>query len=100
MGPAKALLDAGLTEGRSRVPPDTANERFAAKIISRPGTEQVTRFAAEQALSRRGKLTVSAKPESTDWLLGGAESPWTLVETRGDSHAGLVQSAPGHAFGA
>lgn len=72
MGPAKALLDAGLTEGRSRVPPDAANGRFAAKIITRPGTEQVTRFAAELALSRGGKLTVSAKtnmlPATDRWF--------------------------------
>jgi len=72
MGPAQALLDAGLTEGRSRVPPDAANGRFAAKIITRPGTEQVTRFAAELALSRGGKLTVSAKtnmlPATDRWF--------------------------------
>ncbi len=72
MGPAKLLLDAGLIEGRSRVPPDAANGRFAAKIITRPGTEQVTRFAAELALQRGGKLTVSAKtnmlPATDRWF--------------------------------
>ena len=72
MGPAKLLLDAGLTDGRSRVPPDAANGRFAAKIITRPGTEQVTRFACELALSRGGKLTVSAKtnmlPATDRWF--------------------------------
>ena len=72
MGPAKLLLDAGLAEGRSRVPPDAANGRFAAKIITRPGTEQVTRFACELALQRGGKLTVSAKtnmlPATDRWF--------------------------------
>ncbi|WP_420446339.1 isocitrate/isopropylmalate dehydrogenase family protein [Candidatus Poriferisodalis sp.] len=72
MGPAKLLLDAGLTDGRSRVPPDAANGRFAAKIITRPGTEQVTRFACELALQRGGKLTVSAKtnmlPATDRWF--------------------------------
>ena len=72
MGPAKLLLDAGLTEGRSRVPPDAANGRFAAKIITRPGTEQVTRFACKLALQRGGKLTVSAKtnmlPATDRWF--------------------------------
>ena len=54
------------------MPPDAANGRFAAKIITRPGTEQVTRFAAELALSRGGKLTVSAKtnmlPATDRWF--------------------------------
>ena len=38
----------------------------------RPGTEQVTRFAAELALSRGGELTVSAKtnmlPATDRWF--------------------------------
>ena len=72
MGPARRLLDAGLAEGRSRIPPDAANGRFAAKIITRPGTERVTRFACELALRRGGKLTVSAKtnmlPATDRWF--------------------------------
>jgi isocitrate/isopropylmalate dehydrogenase len=35
--------------------------RYAVKVITREGTEQVTRFACELAQSRSGKLTVSAK---------------------------------------
>ncbi len=61
MGPAADLLGAGLAGPRSRIPHDTTDARYAAKIITRAGTEQVTRFACELARSRRGKLTVSAK---------------------------------------
>ena len=47
MGPAQALLDAGLTEGRSRVPPDAANGRFAAE------DHHPARHRAGHALRRR-----------------------------------------------
>ena len=72
MGEAKELLDAGLTDPRSRLPLDASEGRFAAKIITRPGTEQVARFACELALQRSGRLTVSAKtnmlPATDRWF--------------------------------
>jgi isocitrate/isopropylmalate dehydrogenase len=72
MGPAKDLLDAGLASSRSRIPHGAAGGRYAAKIITRPGTEQVARFACELARQRRGKLTVSAKtnmlPATDRWF--------------------------------
>lgn len=61
MGDAADLLAGVTADARSRVPAGAQQGRFAAKIITRPGTEQVTRFACELALSRRGHLTVSAK---------------------------------------
>lgn len=61
MGDARDLLDAGLPNARSRIPDGAAEGRYAAKIITRPGTEQVARFSCELARRRRGKLTVSAK---------------------------------------
>ena len=61
MGDAKALLAAGLASPRARLPKDFDEGRFAAKIITREGTERVAKFACELALSRRKKLTVSAK---------------------------------------
>jgi len=65
MGDVQDLLDAGLAGPRARLPRGTEG-RFAAKIITREGTEQVGRFACELARSRKakgypGKLTVSAK---------------------------------------
>jgi isocitrate/isopropylmalate dehydrogenase len=60
MGDAAALRASGLIDRRAR----TAYEgegRFAAKIITRQGTETVARFAFALAARRRGKLTVSAK---------------------------------------
>ena len=72
MGEAKDLIDAGLTDPRSRLPLDASEGRFAAKIITRPGTEQVARFACELALQRSGRLTVSAKtnmlPATDRWF--------------------------------
>ena len=50
MGNARDLLDAGLSDPRSRLPAGAAEGRFAAKIITRPGTEQVARFACDLAL--------------------------------------------------
>ena len=61
MGEARELLEAGLADQRSRIPEDAADGRYAAKIITRPGTERVARYSLELARSRRGKLTVSAK---------------------------------------
>jgi isocitrate/isopropylmalate dehydrogenase len=70
MGPADDLLRAGLAGPHSRVPIGEA--RYAAKIISRRGTERVARFACELALTRRRKLTVSAKtnmlPATDRWF--------------------------------
>ena len=72
MGEAKDLLKAGLADVRSRLPIGAEDGRFAAKIITRPGTEQVTRFACELALQRNAKLTVSAKtnmlPATDRWF--------------------------------
>ena len=72
MGEAKDLLKAGLADVRSRLPVGAEDGRFAAKIITRPGTEQVTRFACELALQRKAKLTVSAKtnmlPATDRWF--------------------------------
>lgn len=72
MGPAKGLLDAGVTTPRSRIPIGAEEGRFAAKIITRPGTEQVARFSCELAMSRGRKLTVSAKtnmlPATDRWF--------------------------------
>lgn len=61
MGDARDLLTGVGVDPRARLPADAEEGRFAAKIITRGGTEQVTRFACELALSRRGHLTVSAK---------------------------------------
>ena len=72
MGPASNLLDANLVDPRSHVPKDAAGGRFAAKIITRSGTERVTRFACELATQRRNKITVSAKtnmlPATDKWF--------------------------------
>ncbi len=72
MGDAKDLLDAGLANARSRIPEGAEEGRYAAKIITRPGTEQVARFSFELARRRRGKLTVSAKtnmlPATDRWF--------------------------------
>lgn len=61
MGNAKSLLEHGLTDKRSRIPDGMDDARFAAKIITRQGTERVARFSCELAMKRRKKLTVSAK---------------------------------------
>jgi isocitrate/isopropylmalate dehydrogenase len=72
MGAAADLLDAGLANARSRIPDGASEGRYAAKIITRPGTEQVARFSCELASRRRGKLTVSAKtnmlPATDRWF--------------------------------
>jgi len=72
MGDAKDLLDAGLADPRSRLPEGATDGRFAAKVITRPGTEQVAKFACELALQRSGRLTVSAKtnmlPATDRWF--------------------------------
>ena len=72
MGEARDLINAGLTDARSRLPAGAEDGRFAAKIITRPGTEQVARFACELALQRSAKLTVSAKtnmlPATDRWF--------------------------------
>ncbi len=72
MGDAKGLLEADLIDPRSRIPLGAPEGRFAAKIITRPGTEQVARFACELALQRSGRLTVSAKtnmlPATDRWF--------------------------------
>ena len=60
MGPLEDLLASGLVSERSRVP-NTREGRYAAKVITRAGTERVARFACELAMKRRKKLTVSAK---------------------------------------
>jgi isocitrate/isopropylmalate dehydrogenase len=72
MGDAKDLLNAGLSDARSRLPQHAADGRFAAKIVTRPGTEQVAKFACDLALRRSGRLTVSAKtnmlPATDRWF--------------------------------
>ena len=72
MGDAKDLLNAGLSDGRSRLPKHAVDGKFAAKIITQPGTEQVAKFACELASQRSGRLTVSAKtnmlPATDRWF--------------------------------
>jgi isocitrate/isopropylmalate dehydrogenase len=65
MGDVAALRAAGLIGPRSR-PIHEGEGRFAAKVITRTGTEQVARYTFELAERRRragypGKVTVSAK---------------------------------------
>jgi isocitrate/isopropylmalate dehydrogenase len=60
MGDLAALRDAGLIGPRARMV-NEGEGRYAAKVITRAGTEQVARFAFALAAQRRGKLTVSAK---------------------------------------
>ncbi|MEZ5263990.1 MAG: isocitrate/isopropylmalate family dehydrogenase [Acidimicrobiales bacterium] len=60
MGDAAQLRAAGLIGPKARLAWE-GEGRFAAKIITRPGTEAVARFSYELARKRRGKLTVSAK---------------------------------------
>ena len=61
MGDAKLLVEHGLTSQRSRIPEGIQDARFAAKIITRKGTERVARFSCDLAMKRGKKLTVSAK---------------------------------------
>lgn len=76
MGEFAALRDSGLIGPRARLVHD-GEGRFAAKVITRSGTEQVARFAFELARRRRrdghaGKVTVSAKtnmlPATDRWF--------------------------------
>jgi isocitrate/isopropylmalate dehydrogenase len=60
MGDADALRNSGLIGPRARLAYDGPGG-FAAKIITRAGTEKVGRFSLELARRRRKKLTVSAK---------------------------------------
>jgi isocitrate/isopropylmalate dehydrogenase len=65
MGDVADLLASGLVGPRARLVHE-GEGRFAAKVITRAGTEQVARFSFELARRRResgrpGKLTVSAK---------------------------------------
>lgn len=60
MGDAAALHASGLVGPQARLVWE-GEGRFAAKIITRTGTEAVARFSYELARKRRGKLTVSAK---------------------------------------
>lgn len=61
MGDAKDLVSSGLVGPRARLPENLGEARFAAKVITREGTERVARFACELAMGRGRKLTVSAK---------------------------------------
>ena len=71
MGPLTDLRSAGLAGERSRLPAGREG-RYAAKVITRDGTERVSRFACEVAAKRRNKLTVSAKtnmlPATDRWF--------------------------------
>jgi isocitrate/isopropylmalate dehydrogenase len=61
MGDAEVLRGAGMFDARARLAYE-GEGRFAAKIITRAGTEAVARFSYELARSRPAKkLTVSAK---------------------------------------
>lgn len=60
MGDAEQLRNSGLVGPKARLVYG-GEGRFAAKIITRPGTEEVARFSFELARRRRRKLTVSAK---------------------------------------
>jgi len=76
MGDVTALRAAGLIGPRSRLVHD-GEGRYAVKVITRAGTEQVARFSYELARRRReqghpGTLTVSAKtnmlPRTDRWF--------------------------------
>ncbi len=71
MGPLDDLRRSGLIGSRARVPRE-GEGRWAAKVITREGTERVARFACELAMRRRRKLTVSAKtnmlPATDRWF--------------------------------
>jgi len=60
MGDLADLRASGLVGPRARLAYE-GEGRFAAKIITRAGTEAVARYAFELARSRRSHLTVSAK---------------------------------------
>ncbi len=71
MGRYEDLERSGLIGPQARVP-KTRDARWAAKVITREGTERVAHFACELALRRRRKLTVSAKtnmlPATDRWF--------------------------------
>ena len=76
MGDAADLLASGLVGPQARLV-NEGEGRFAAKVITRAGTEQVARFSFELAQRRRadghpGTLTVSAKtnmlPRTDRWF--------------------------------
>jgi len=76
MGDVTALRAAGLIGPRARLVYE-GEGRYAAKVITHAGTEQVARFAFELATRRRedgrpGKVTVSAKtnmlPKTDQWF--------------------------------
>jgi isocitrate/isopropylmalate dehydrogenase len=76
MGDAADLLAAGLAGPHARLV-NSGEGRYAAKVITRAGTEQVARFSFELARRRRaqghpGTLTVSAKtnmlPRTDRWF--------------------------------
>jgi len=76
MGDAADLLAAGLAGPQARLV-NRGEGRYAAKVITRAGTEQVARFSFELARRRRdqghaGTLTVSAKtnmlPRTDRWF--------------------------------
>jgi isocitrate/isopropylmalate dehydrogenase len=93
MGDVEALRTAGLIGPRARLV-HGGEGRFAAKVITRAGTEHVARFAFELAARRQrdghpGKVTVSAKtnmlPKTDRWFCEivaevGAEYPGTELE--------------------
>ena len=60
MGDVEEIRRAGLAGPRARLV-HGGEGRYAVKIITRQGTENVARFSLELARRRRGKLTVSAK---------------------------------------
>jgi isocitrate/isopropylmalate dehydrogenase len=71
MGDADALRASGLIGPAARLAHE-GEGRFAAKIITRQGTEDVARFSFELARRRSGRLTVSAKtnmlPKTDRWF--------------------------------
>ena len=71
MGDVEALRRSGLIGPSARLA-YTGEGRFAAKIITRAGTEKVARFSFELARTRNAKLTVSAKtnmlPKTDRWF--------------------------------
>jgi isocitrate/isopropylmalate dehydrogenase len=94
MGDVEALRQAGLAGPGARLVND-GEGRYAAKVITRAGTEQVARFAFELSRRRRadghpGRLTVSAKtnmlPKTDRWFCDivaevGGDYPDVPLET-------------------
>jgi isocitrate/isopropylmalate dehydrogenase len=88
MGDADALRATGLIGPRARLV-NEGEARYAAKVVTRRGTEDVARFACGLARQRRGHLTVSAKtnmlPATDRWFCDiveeiGQEYPDVTVE--------------------